>query len=286
MHKHSIGKHISIDAPSAGRQIPTCPKRVISQRLPLLAGIVVAVVGFGMGGNAAAQAVPAKKADAPMVFADPAKDPTKPAVGGVKWFWPTHARNFERRKAGNIDLVFLGDSITQGWPGDLFGKYYGSMKAVNFGCGGDKIQNLLMRLEGDDGELKGTSPKVIVLLIGINNMEDNTDAEIAYGVDNMLKRLGQECPKAKVLLLGILPTKGTQNDKIKSTNALIAKLDNGKNIRFLDMGPKFLDRDGKVTDDLLGDEVHLTPKGYEIWAKTMNPLLKQMMREDGATLKR
>lgn len=283
MQKHPTSKSISIPLSSspgrsAHRQIPNHPNRVISQRLRLLAGSLVTIMGFGLSGYAAAQAVPAKKADAPMVFADPAKDPTKPAVGGVRWFWPTHARNFERRKAGNIDLVFLGDSITQGWPGDLFGKYYGSMKAVNFGCGGDKIQNLLMRLEGDDGELKGTSPKVIVLLIGINNIADNTDAEIAYGIDNMLKRVGQECPKAKILLLAILPTKGTQNGKIKSTNALIAKLDNGKNIRFLDMGPKFLDRDGKIPEGLLADEVHLTPTGYEIWAKTMTPLLKQMMR--------
>ena len=215
----------------------------------------------------------------PMIFSNPAIDPTKPAAGGVRWYWPTHARNFERRKAGNIDLCFLGDSITQGWPPEMFEQYYGRLKAVNFGCGGDKIQNLLMRLEGDDGELKGTSPKVIVLLIGINNMGDNTADEIAYGVNNMVKRLGQECPKSKVLLLAILPTKGTDNDKIKATNKLTAKLDNGKNIRFLDMAPKFLGKDGKAVDSLFGDNVHLSRKGYEVWHDTMNPLLKQMMRD-------
>ena len=243
----------------------------------LLAGFVVAVVSFGAVGIAAAQGVPAKKAAAPMVFADPSKDPTKPAAGGVKWYWPTHARNYARAKAGNIDLCFLGDSITQGWPGDLFGKYYGSMKAVNFGCGGDKIQNMLMRLEGDDGELNGVSPKVIVLLIGVNNLGVNTAEETAYGIDYTVKYLRKKCPATKVLLLGLLPNKGNDGDKLKAVNKIISKLDDGKDVRYLDMGPKFVDKDGKIPEGVLKDAVHLSPKGFEIWAETMNPLLKQMM---------
>ncbi|MFT5856407.1 MAG: lysophospholipase L1-like esterase/dienelactone hydrolase, partial [Verrucomicrobiales bacterium] len=212
-------------------------------------------------------------ADEPMVFSDPAKDPTKPAAGGVRWFWPTHARNYARRKAGNIDLCFLGDSITQGWPGDLFKDYYGKLNSVNFGCGGDKIQHLLMRLEGDDGELHEATPRVVVLLIGINNMGDNSAEEIAYGTKNMVKRIKSECPKTQVLLLGILPTKGTEGDKIKAVNVLSAKLDDGKSVRFLDMGTKFLGKDGKAVEALYRDDVHLSRKGYQLWHATMNPLL-------------
>lgn len=78
-------------------------------------------------------------------------------------------------------------------------------------------------------------------------------------------------------MLAILPTKGNDNDKIKAANKLTAKLDNGKNIRFLDMAPKFLDKDGKAVDSLFADNVHLSRKGYEAWHDTMNPLLKQMM---------
>jgi len=215
--------------------------------------------------------------DKPMVFPNPATNPTIPAVGGVKWFWSTHARNYERRKAGNIDLCFLGDSITQGWPGDMFTGYYGKLNAVNFGCGGDKIQHLLMRLEGDDGELRGTTPKVVVLMIGINNMGDNTAEEIAYGTGNMVKRIKKECPETKVLLLGILPTRGNQNDKVKAVNALTAKFDDRDSVRFLDMGAKFVGNDGKAIDALYRDEVHLSPKGYEVWHATMNPLLTEMM---------
>ena len=247
----------------------------------LLAMVGVAVVVASVASievMAAESKTKGKKIEKP-VFSDPGKDPTKPAVGGVRWFWATHSRNFERRKAGNIDLIFLGDSITQGWPGDLFGNYYGKLKGVNFGCGGDKIQHLLMRLEGDDGEIRGTSPKVIVLLIGIINMGDNNVNEIAYGTQFMVERLLKECPNTKVLLLAILPTKGSKedNDKVKAANRLTATLDNGKNVRFLDMGAKFVDKDGKAVNELFSDNVHLSRKGYEIWHDTMNPLLTTMM---------
>ena len=240
-----------------------------------MAGIVAVVVCLGPIERVRGEDVKDKKADAPMVFSDPAKDPTKPAPGGVRWFWPTHGRNLQRTKAGNIDLCFLGDSITQMWPGDMFGKYYGNLNAVNFGCGGDKIQHLLLRL--DDGELKGTSPQVIVLLIGVCNLGVNTAEETAYGIDNMVKYLRRNYPKTKILLLALLPNKGNDGDKIKAVNKIIAKFDDGKNIRFLDMGPKFLDKDGKIPDGVLSDNVHLTRKGYEIWADAMNPLLMKMM---------
>lgn len=244
---------------------------------------VVGVCSMAIAAGAEARDKKAeKKETGKMVFADPSKDPTKPAVGGVRWFWPTHNRNYARRKAGNIDLVFLGDSITQGWPGDLFGKYYGNMNAVNFGCGGDKIQHVLMRLDGDDGELKGTTPKVVVLMIGVNNMGDNTAEEIAYGVDFLVKRIREDTSKAKILLLGILPGKGGRDDKVVQTNKLLARLDDGKTIRFLDMGSRFLDKDGKALEGVHSDAVHLTGKGYQIWAETMNPVLLPMMGRQSA----
>lgn len=239
------------------------------------AGVVRGVEAKAPGKTVAASG---KQQPAPMVFPDPSKDPTRPAAGGVRWYWPTHGRNVARRNAGKIDLCFLGDSITQGWPGDLFGRYYGKLNGVNFGCGGDKIQHLLMRLQGDDGELKGTSPKVIVLMIGVNNMGDNTPAEIAYGIDNMVKFLKKECPKSKILVLGILPGSGGTSEKLTETNKLIGKLDDKRTVRFLDMGPKFLDKNGKALEGVHSDGVHLTHKGYEIWAATMDPLLKMMMK--------
>ncbi len=108
-------------------------------------------------------------------------------------------------------------------------------------------------------------------------MGDKTAEEIAYGTKNMVNRIKRECPKTKVLLLAILPTKGTGGDKIKAVNALTAKLDDRKRVRFLDMGAKFRGKDDKAVDVLYRDDVHLSRKGYELWHATMNPLLTEMM---------
>ena len=251
----------------------------------VLSVFVLGLVGTPAVGAASAEGLKKENPQKKMVFPDASKDPTKPAVGGVRWFWPTHARNYARRQQGNIDLIFLGDSITQGWPGDLFNKYYGSLKGVNFGCGGDQIQHLLMRLEGDDGELRGTTPKVVVLMIGVNNMGDNTAEEIAYGIDNMVKRIKSECPKTRVLLLGILPLRSGTTKKIQAVNRIIAKLDDGKKVRFLDMGAKFVGKDGKGLPGVFSDGVHLTTKGYGTWHRTMNPLLMKMMKQPALTEK-
>jgi lysophospholipase L1-like esterase len=226
-----------------------------------------------------ASTMPAGKAGAgkPVVISNPAQDPTRPVPGEVRWFMRNHNSYVARTKAKNIDLCFLGDSVTAMWPGDLFNKYYGQANAVNFGVGGDRTQHVLWRLE--NGELEGTSPKVIVLLIGTNNSVFNPPEEIAIGVEAVVKTLRTKFPQTKILLLGIFPRKDALRAKTDAANLIIAKLDNGKMIRYRDLGPLFLDKDGKLLDGVLSDDVHLTRKGYEIWAKGMNPLLAQMMKK-------
>lgn len=206
-----------------------------------------------------------------------ANDPTKPVPGGVRWFGRMHADYVAQTKSKKFDLCFMGDSITQMWPGDLFGKYYGKYNAVNFGIGGDRCENVLWRLE--DGELKGTNPKVLVLLIGTNNSGMNTAEEMAYGISTVVKALRTTCPKTKILLLGVFPKRDMELTKTKAVNALVAKLDDKRMVRYLDVGSKFLDKKGGIQDGVLTDAVHLTRNGYEIWAKTMSPMLAQMMRQ-------
>ncbi|MCE9555885.1 MAG: hypothetical protein K8T91_21255 [Planctomycetes bacterium] len=163
------------------------------------------------------------------------------------------------------------------WPGDLFNKNFGKYQVVNFGVGGDRAENVLWRLE--NGELKGTSPKVIVLMIGTNNMGFNTAEEVALGVTTVVKNLQTKFPTTKILLLGILPKKDAKVEKVAAANEIIAKLDDGKMVRYLDFGPKLLDKDGKIQAGMLADAVHLTHKGYEIWVEAMNPLLTEMMAQ-------
>jgi lysophospholipase L1-like esterase/dienelactone hydrolase len=244
------------------------PKR----RSLMMLGLIAAMAGFGPAGSAPRANV---QAAAPAAVIKSANDPTKPVPGGVRWFGRKHASYVEQTKNRKFDLCLLGDSITDMWPGDLFGKYFGKYNAVNFGIGGDRCENVLWRLE--NGELKGTSPKVIVLLIGTNNSGMNTAEEMAVGITAVVKALRTACPETRILLLGVFPKKDMPLEKGKAANAIVAKLDDGEMIRYLDIGSKFLDKDGKIQEGVLSDVVHLTRKGYEIWAEAMNPLLAEMM---------
>ena len=202
-------------------------------------------------------------------------DPTKPVPGGVRWFGRQHTSYVEQTKNKKFNLCFLGDSITDMWPRDHFGYYYNKYDAVNFGIGGDRCENVLWRLK--NGELVGTSPKVIVLLIGTNNSGMNTAREIAHGITTVVKALRAGCPKSKILLLGVFPKKDMTLQKTRAINTIVAKLDDKKVIRYLDVGPELLDENDKIKGGVLKDAVHPTRMGYEIWARTMDPLLAEMM---------
>jgi alpha-L-fucosidase/lysophospholipase L1-like esterase len=203
---------------------------------------------------------------------------TRPSPGNVRWFMRNHASNLQQTKTKKFEICVLGDSITAMWPGDLLGKYFGKYPTVNFGIGGDRTENVLWRL--DKGELNGTSPKLIVLLIGTNNMGFNSAEEIAEGVGAVVANLRVKLPATKILLVGIFPKRDAPLPKITAANALIAKLDDGKAVRYRDIGAQFLDKDGKILPGILTDAVHLSHKGYEIWGNAMAPLLAEIMADD------
>ena len=190
------------------------------------------------------------------------------------WMKKHHEFN-ERAKKGNVDLLFIGDSITEGWDEDgkeVWAKYYGTRKASNIGFSGDRTQHILWRL--DHGNVDGIQPKLVVLMIGTNNWQDNTTDEIAEGVETVVHRLNEKLPKSKVLLMAILPRDDhveETREKFKNVNERIAKLADGKTVTFLDLTAKFLNPDGKLNTEALPDLVHLGPKGFEIWAEAIEP---------------
>ncbi len=241
--------------------------------------LLLAPAAFAAPGNPEEAVQPQAKADeegAPFVLTSK-NDPTRPVPGGVRWFGRQHNDYVQQTKNKKFDLCFLGDSITDMWPRDHFGYHYNKYNVVNFGIGGDRCENVLWRLE--NGELIGTSPKVIVLLIGTNNSGMNTAPEIAHGITAVVKALRTGCPKSKILLLGVFPKRDMTLAKTKAINTIIARLDDKKMIRYLDIGPQFLDQDDKILGNVLKDAVHLTRPGYDIWAETMNPLLAEMMEK-------
>jgi lysophospholipase L1-like esterase len=254
------------------------------------AGFLAAILSFTF--TASAQQSPSSPASRPALPPAP-RYPQQADTGAMKvtvdaTFWRMHLSFLDRIKQGPIDLLFLGDSITDFWrrPANLplFTQIYGKYDPANFGISGDQTQHVLWRIE--NGELDGINPKVLVLLIGTNNVIDFSADDILKADTKIISEIHQKLPNTKVLVLGIFPRadfriaadpKGAA-EKIKSVNAGLAKLDDGAKTRFLDFGDKFLDADGKISMDLLGDALHPTTKGYQVWADAMQPLLDEMMK--------
>lgn len=191
----------------------------------------------------------------------------------------------ERVKQGNVDLIFIGDSITQGWEGagkEVWEKYYGGRNAVNLGIGGDRTQHVLWRL--DHGNIDGISPKLAVLMIGTNNSngDDNTAEEIGAGITAIVQQLREKLPDTKVLILAVFPRgakPSAQREKNAKASEIASKPADAEMIFYLDIGPKFLTDDATLTKDVMPDLLHLSPQGYEIWAASIEPTVAQLMGE-------
>ena len=186
-------------------------------------------------------------------------------------FMRQHANNVEVAKKGDIDLLFMGDSITDWWRSRgkaVFDQHFDSMKVANFGIAGDTTQGVLWRLQNGEGE--GFKPKAIMLMIGTNN--GNTAPEVAMGLAAVAFELRNDFPDAKILLLAIFSRAAANSrSRLKNTeaNKIIAALHDNQHVFFMDIGPKFLSEDGSISRDIMGDSLHPTAKGCEIWAEAV-----------------
>lgn len=212
------------------------------------------------------------------------EDPTVPiSRSQLKWrtggsWQSTHEDYVKRAQQGKVNLVFFGDSITQWWGWQDFKKRYGPKRGVNFGIGGDKTQNLLWRIQ--NGEMDGITPKVAVVMIGTNNLSNSPSGKIALGITKIVEAIREKSPTTKVLLLGIFPRgwDGKQYaGKIKTINTTISALDDGKMVRYADLGRHLLEADGNLSREVSSDSLHLKSAGYVRWAEAMQPILDEMM---------
>lgn len=206
------------------------------------------------------------------------------------WWMQRHQKFLDRTKQGDIGLLFIGDSITHGWEehgkdgkegaAEIWERHYAPRKAANLGIGGDQTGHVLWRL--DNGEVEGISPRVAVVMIGTNNVPPGDSPEdIAAGIKAVVEKLREKLPETKVLLLGVFPRGEKPNpmrDRIKDINERISKLDDGgKHVKYLDIGKNFLDEDGTLPKEIMPDFLHLSPKGYRIWADSIEPTLWNLM---------
>ena len=189
----------------------------------------------------------------------------------------------ERTREGDIDVVFLGDSITQSWDPTLWNSTYAPLRAVNYGIGGDQTCQLLYRIE--NGLLDGISPRQVVLLIGVNNMWDrrHTPEQIAAGVKAVVHAIQAKLPSTEILLLAILPHQiEADHDlriKTQAVNALTAAVDFGPRVKFLDIGHRFIEDDGTISPRIMPDYLHLSADGYKIFSEAIYHHVAPKMNE-------
>jgi (4-O-methyl)-D-glucuronate---lignin esterase len=207
-----------------------------------------------------------------------------------------HKDLLDKAAKGGIDVYFEGDSIVRRWGAtdypDLLANWtqnFFGWNAGNFGWGADKTQHILWRLE--NGELDGVNPKVIVLLAGTNNVGSAPgDAakvdDITAGLTRIVSTLRAKAPNATIVVTGIFP----RNDnmavlpEIARINASLAKLADGKRVRYLNVNDKLAGKDGKLFDGMMNaDTLHPSIKGYQVWADALKPILRDLLGPPAAT---
>jgi len=218
------------------------------------------------------------------VTPEPLGGPSPPA-----WWMQRHEEKLQEArtlKAAGLQpqVVFVGDSITQGWEGagrPVWDEYYKAYNALDLGFRGDRTEHVLWRLQ--HGEVDGLSPKVVVMMIGTNNTgyrQEDPDTTAA-AIRRLVEELRQRMPGAKVLLLAVFPRDEHPdtlsrwiNDQV---NTRIAALADGGHVFFLDIGKALTGPDGTLSRTVMPDLLHLNEAGYRIWARDMQPALQKLL---------
>jgi lysophospholipase L1-like esterase len=215
-----------------------------------------------------------------------------PAAKPVNRDIPRHKQFLKVVEKGEGDVIFIGDSITQGWEGagkKAWAEHFAQFKPVNLGIGGDQTGHVLWRIT-EGKETAPLKPKLAVIMIGTNNTGGHSAEQIAGGIKAIVEELRKQKPEMKILLLGVFPRAGgiakedtvapkeKLNPKIKQINDIISKFADDKNVFYKDIGPKFLNKDGGLEKKVMPDLLHLSPAGYEIWAEAIKDDIAKLVK--------
>lgn len=207
----------------------------------------------------------------------------EPESRDQKGWMKRHEKMNKQVAKGNVDLLYIGDSITHGWEGGgkkVWAEFYGDRNAVNLGIGGDRTQHVLWRLE--NGNVKDISPKAAVIMIGTNNSRDNTSEEIGAGIVAIVQSLREKLPEMKILILGIFPRgegPSAQRERLARASAIAATQADGDMVHYLDIGEKFLTEDGTLSVEVMPDLLHLNEGSYRTWAEAVEEKVAELMGE-------
>ena len=214
-------------------------------------------------------------------FQIPATDEGLPGAGPIRrydWFknlWTKRRQMWSKEvQQDQKALVFLGDSITQGWKADMGGSF-GKVKVANRGISGDTTRGVLVRLEED---VLSLNPSGVVLLIGTNDLEEEASPEIITGnLKLILAALKKHNAKMPIILCSVFPSSENKKrpaDQIKKINELYAAAVKGNTqVTPLDTWALFADENGDAKKAEFPDLLHPNKIGYDMWAAALRPLL-------------
>ncbi|WP_218151243.1 GDSL-type esterase/lipase family protein [Roseateles sp. YR242] len=210
-------------------------------------------------------------------------------VWALEWWQPRHEQKLaqvqQQRASGQLpEVVFIGDSITQGWEdagAPVWQEHFARYHALNLGFGGDHTENVLWRLQ--HGEVDGIAPKVAVLMIGTNNTGDRQEdpRTTAAGIRRLIDELRMRLPATRILLLAVFPREQKPGGPLRAINddinRLIAGFADGETVKFLDISRVLMNADGTLSADVMPDWLHLSEQGYRLWANALVPTLSAMV---------
>ena len=219
-------------------------------------------------------------ADSPFAYPSEEAETSLPGEGALRRYEGLVKRWPESREKWSKDVekdqgavVFLGDSITQGWGADFKGKF-SDMKLANRGIGGDTTRGMLIRLQEDVLTL---NPSAIVMLMGTNDIEVEIDpAAIGRNFEKILVAIKAHNPKLPIVLCRMFPSSAEKNrpkETIEAVNALYdAAVKGDPQITVLDTWTLFADETGNADPKWFKDLLHLNPEGYDRWAAALHPI--------------
>lgn len=207
----------------------------------------------------------------------------KPWFSRADWL-KRHEGLLQQTRTGGINVLFLGDSITEGWLGGgraVWDREFAPLGAADFGIGGDEVQHVLWRVL--NGEVEGLQPKVIPLLIGTNNVGNvgHAAADVAFGIAVLVKALRDKLPAARILLHAVFPRDPKPETpfrrELAAVNARLAALHDGQQVFFVDFCGTFMETDATIAPAIMPDYLHLSPEGYARWAAALTPEVRRFL---------
>jgi len=196
-----------------------------------------------------------------------------------EWRAERHAEKVAQAKAGDIDFVMIGDSITHNWEKQkTYNERFAPYKTLNLGVGGATTQTVLWRLQ--NGEIDGIAPKLVTLMIGTNNSGRDSAPDIALGIETIVAELRQRLPESKIVIFSVFPrsnprTKG-DFERVQAINKLLPAIADNQYVFHVDINQNFLDAKGQLRPELFGkDRLHLAGAGYDVWYQALQPILKE-----------